>query len=84
MAEHSLRATGAQRIGVVDALTTGQRRVDERHRFVAGVGVTGRASQLHVLVEELTQTQALGEGRWLDQPGVGNRVVIVEVGCEPI
>ncbi len=42
MAEDRLRAARPQRVSVVDALTARQRRVDERHRLVAGVGVARR------------------------------------------
>jgi len=33
---------------------------------------------VHVLVEELAQSEMIGQRRWLDQPGIGDGMVVIE------
>ena len=59
-AENAGRPTGAQRIGVVDAVATGQRGGHQRHHLVAGVGSACCMAQVQVPVNQLGQTQVQG------------------------
>jgi hypothetical protein len=68
---------GAQPLGVVDPLTTGQGRGDQRHRLVAGVGRARRVAEVDVGVHSSKQ-EPLGQRGGQDQPSVGHRVVVVE------
>ena len=61
---------GAQRIGVVYAVAARQRGSDQGHHLVAGVGPAGGIDKVEVLLEELGQAQAQGEGGRKDQPGI--------------
>jgi site-specific DNA recombinase len=65
-------------VRVLYAVATGQSRVDQSHRLEPGVGVPGPNTKLHVLVEELSQPEMFGQRRRLDQPGVGDGMVVVE------
>jgi len=78
MAQHRGAGPGPEGISVVDAVTVGQRRVDKRHRLGAHVGVAGRVAQVDVVVEELPETEVLGQRCRQDQPGVGHRMLVVE------
>jgi hypothetical protein len=46
--------------------------------LVAGVGGTRRAAQIDVLVDQLPEHEPFGQGGGQDEPGVGDRVVVVE------
>ncbi len=84
MAEHRLGVTGAQHVGVVDRVAPGQRGMDQGHGLVADVGVPWRIPQVDVLVEELPQTQVLGQRGGQDQPGVGHEALVVEGHLKPV
>ena len=43
-----------------------------------------RISEVNVAVDELTQTQVLGEGHRKEQPGIGHQTVIVEGDLNPV
>ena len=72
------RPPGAQRIGVVDAVAARQRRSNQSHHLVAGVGPPRRAAEIEVIVYESPQAQVLGEGGRQDQPGIGHQAVVVK------
>ena len=72
------RPSGAQHIGVVNAVATGQRRGHQGHYLVPRVRPPRRSPQVNVLADEFPQTQALGEGDRKDQPGIGHQAVVVE------
>ena len=73
---------GAQRIGVVDAVATGQRGGHQRHHLVAGVGSACCMAQVQAPANQLGQAQ--GEGGRKDQPGIGHQVVIVEGDADAV
>ena len=72
------RPPGAQRIGVVDAVAARQRRRNQSHHLVAGVGPPRRAAEIEVMAYEFPQTQVLGEGGRQDQAGIGHQAGVVE------
>ena len=72
------RTAGAQHVGVVDAVAAGQGRGHQGQQLVSRVRTTRRSSQINVVVDELTQTQVLGQGDRQKQSGVGHQTVIVE------
>ena len=70
--------TGAQHVGVVNAVATSQRRRNQGHHLVAGVRPARRIAQVEALLDQLGQAQAPGEGDRKDQPGIGHQAVVVE------
>ena len=60
--ENTGRPTGSQRIGVVDAVATGQRGSHQRQHLVPRVRPARRAAKVKVMVDEFPQAKALGEG----------------------
>ena len=72
------RTAGAQHVGVVDAVATGQGRGHQGQQLVSRVRTTRRSSQINVVVDELTQTRVLGEGDRKEQPSIGHQAVVVE------
>ena len=72
------RPTGAQRIGVVDAVAARQRGSDQRQHLVPRVGPPRRAAQVKVMVDEFPQAQVLGEGHREQQPSIGHQAVVVK------
>ena len=69
-AENTCRPTGAERIGVVDAVAARQHGVDQRHKLVPRVRPPRRAAEVDVPVDQVPQAQVLGEGGRQDQTGV--------------
>ena len=72
------RPAGAQHVGVVNAVSSGQSRRHQRQHLVARMGSARRISEVNVVVDEFTQTQVLGQGDRKDQPGIGHQAVVVE------
>ena len=72
------RPAGAQHIGVVNAVATGQRGGHQGQHLVPRVRPPRRISQVNVIADEFTQAQALGEGDRKDQPGIAHQAVVVE------
>ena len=72
------RPPGAQRIGVVDAVAARQRRRNQRHHLVPGVGPPRRAAEIEVMVYEFPQPEVLGEGGRQEQAGIGHQAVVVK------
>ena len=72
------RPTGAQHVGVVNAVVPRQRRRHQGQHLVARVRPTRGISQVNVVFDEFTQSQALGEGHRNDQPGIGHQTVVVK------
>ena len=68
-AQDAGRPTGAQRIGVVDAVAARQRGSDQRQYLVPRVGPPRRDAQVEVMVDEFPQAQVMGEGGRKEQPG---------------
>ena len=71
-AQDAGRPTGAQRIGVVDAVAARQRGSDQRQYLVPRVGPPRRDAQVEVMVDEFPQAQVMGEGGRKEQPGIGH------------
>ncbi len=84
VAEHLGSRRHAHPVRVVDAVPAGQRRVDQRHRFEADVGVARRVAEVDAIVEQLAQPEMLSQGGRGDQPGVGHGVVVVEGHRHPV
>ena len=72
--ENTGRSSGAQRIGVVDAVAARQRRGDQGHHLVSRVRPPRRIPQVEVMVNQLTQAQ--GQGGRKEQPIVDQAVVV--------
>ena len=68
------RPTGAQRIGIVDAVAPSQRGGDQRQRL----GPPRRAAEVEVVVDGCPQAQMPGEGGRQEQAGIGYQAVIVK------
>ena len=77
-AEYGLRGARAQKIGVVDTVAPGQRRVDEAHGLHAHVARAGGSAEIYVLIKEGFETQLLSQRGRQEQAGVGHRVLIGE------
>jgi site-specific DNA recombinase len=84
MAQHRPGVTGAQHVGVVDGVTAGQRRVDEGHRLVAHIGPSRRIAEIDVLVEELAQSEMLGQRRRQHQTSVRHQMLVVKGHVETV
>jgi len=84
MAEHLGGRGTAHRVGVVDAVAAGEEGLHEGHRLQPDVGMSRSRAQLDIGVEHLAKPQVLGESRRLDEPGVGDRVVVIEVHLDPV
>jgi hypothetical protein len=69
---------GAQLVAVVDPAAPGQRRGDQRHRLVAGVGPPGRIAEIDELIDQLAQSQPDRERGRQQQPGVSDQALVVE------
>ncbi len=84
MAKYLGRGGHPHRVRVLDAVAPGQSRVDQSHRLETDVGVPGPSPEIHVLVEELSQPEMIGQRGRLDQPGVGDGMVVVEGHRNPV
>ena len=84
MSEHGRGPAGAQRIGVVDAVASRQRRGDEREHLVAGVRAARRGARIEVRLDELAQAGMRGEGGRQQQPRVGHQPRVVEGHTESV
>src|ERR1035441_7494960 len=84
VAQYLARGGHPHAVRVLDAVATGQSGVDQSHRLEADVGVAGPSTKVHVLVEELSQTEMISQRRRLDQPGIGDDVVVVEGHRNPV
>jgi hypothetical protein len=69
---------GAQLVAVVDPAAPGQRRGDQRHCLVAGVGPPGRIAEIDELIDQLAQSQPDRERSRQQQPGVSDQALVVE------
>ena len=68
----------AQRIGVVNAVANSQRRRNQGHHLVAGVGPPQRAAEIEVMIYEFPQAQVLGQGGRQEQASIVDQAVVVE------
>ena len=75
---------GAQHIGVVNTVAASQRRCNQGHHLVAGVGPARGIAQVEVLPDQFGQAQAPSQGGRQEQPGIGHQAVIVEGDTEAV
>ena len=78
------RPSGAQRIGVVDAVAASQGGGDQRQHLVPRVRPSRRAAEVKVMVDEFGQAQVLGEGHREQQPSIGHQAVVVKRDLDAI
>jgi hypothetical protein len=78
VAEHLPGGAGTQPVSVTDPCSPGQRRVHQRHGFLADVGRARRIAKVDALIEQLAQQQSLGQRGGQDQAGVGDQVLVIE------
>ena len=76
--ENTGRPTGAQRIGVVDAIAASQGRGHQRQQLVSRVRPPRRIPEVEVTVNEFTHAQVLGESGRKEQAGIGHQTVVVK------
>ena len=77
-AQHPRRTAGAQHIGVVNAVATGQRRRHQRQHLVASVGSARDTAQVDVAVHQFPHSQVMGQRDRKQQSGIGHQAVVVE------
>ena len=82
--QRRLAPASAQRVGVIDAVATGQGRRHQRQQLISRVCPTERISQVNVVVHQLAQSQTMGQSDRQDQPGIGYQAVIVESDLDAI
>ena len=67
-----------QRVGVVNAVATSQRRRDQGQELVSRIRPTWRISQVNVVIHQFPQSQMMGQGDRKDQPSIGHQAVVIE------
>ena len=67
-----------QGVGVVDAVATGQCRRHQGQELVSRIRPAWRISQVNMVVHQLAQSQALGQGDRTEQPGIDHQAVVIE------
>jgi len=77
--QHPTALTRPQRVGVVYAFATGDQRRDQGHRLVTDVGPAWSRAEVDVVVEHVAQPEVLGERGREQEPGIGDRVVVIEL-----
>ena len=82
--QHPLGLASAQHVGVVNAVTAGQRRGNQRQHLVARVGPTWRVSQANVAIHQLTQSQMMGQGDGQKQPRIGHQSLIIKGNVDAV
>ena len=83
-AENAGGPAGAQRIGVVNAVAASQRRRNQGHHLVAGVGQPRGIAEIEVMVDEFPQAQVPGEGGRQEQAGIGHQAVVIKDDADPV
>ena len=79
-AQDTGRPTGAQRIGIVDAVAARQRRGHQGHQLVAGVGPAWGPAQVQMPVNQLGQAQVQGQRVGKNQPGIVDQAMWIPSG----
>ena len=77
-AQHLLGPASAQRVGVVNAVATGQCRRRQGQHLISRIRPTRHISQVNVMVHQLAQTQVVGQGHRQDQPSIGHQAVVIK------
>src|SRR5665811_1510345 len=58
--------------------------MDQGHGLMSHMGSAWRIPEVHMLVEQLQQTQVLGQRGRQHEPGVGHEMVVVEGHLTPV
>ena len=82
--QHLLGSPSAQRVGVVDAVATGQCRGHQGQELVSRIRPTWRISQVNIVVHQLAQSQMMGQSDRKDQPSIGHQAMIVEGNVDAV
>ena len=77
-AQHPIGSPCAQRVGVVNAVATGQCRRHQGQELVSRVGTARRTPQVNIVVHQLAQSQMMGQSDRKDQPCIGHQAVVIE------
>jgi tetratricopeptide (TPR) repeat protein len=77
-AQHASRAAGPQGVRVVDAVTAGEGRHDERQELVADVRPARLVAEVEMLVDEALEVEVLGQRRRQEEPRVRHQAIVVE------
>jgi hypothetical protein len=84
VAEHGRGGPGTQQLGVVDAVGSGDDRVQQGQHLAARLVGTGTAAEVDQPIGDRLDPQALSQrGGQQQRPGVGDRVVVVERDNKP-
>jgi hypothetical protein len=83
-AEHASRATGAEGVRVVDSVTARERGGDQGQEFVPRVRPTRCTTEVEVGVDELLQTEMMGERRGQEEPGVSDQAIVIKDRIEAV
>ena len=76
--QHPFGAPSAQRVGIINAITTSQGRRHQRQQLISPIGPIRRISQVNVVVHQIPQSQMMGQSNRQDQAGVGHQAMIIE------
>ena len=76
--QHPIGSPSAQRVGVGDAVATGQGRGHQGQHIVPRVGTARGTAQVNMAVHQLAQFQVVRQRDRKDQPSIGHQAMIVE------
>ena len=76
-AENTDRPTGAQRIGVVDAVAARQHGSDQRQHLVPRVRPPRHAAEVEMMVDDFPQAQVLVKGDRQERASIGQQAVVI-------
>ena len=83
-AQHLLGPASAQRVGVVNAVATGQRRRHQGQHLVPRIRPTRCISQVNVAVHQFAQTQVMGQRDRQKQSGIGHQAMVIESNMDAV
>jgi hypothetical protein len=78
VAKHRLSGPAAQQFHVVDAVATRDHGMDQREQLASPVGRARPTAEIDQLVGGLLDSQPLGQGGSQQQPGRGDRVLVIK------
>lgn len=84
MPEHRLRATRAQDLAVIDAVSAEQHRVRQREHLAPRPRRARAVPELDGLLDQRLERKPPAEGDRQQQPGVGDRALVVEDNLESV
>ena len=77
-AQHPPSPASALRVGVVNAVATGQGRRHQDQHLVSGVGTARRTAQVNLAADQCTETKTMGQCDRKQQPGIGHQAVTIK------